>query len=51
MKKIYKNPTIKIVKIHTARMLAASPEMYGKNATGSAMSRQQDSPFWDDDED
>lgn len=47
MKKIYQNPAIRIVKIRTAKMIAASSiGMYGKNATGEGMSR--DSGWWDD---
>ena len=50
MKKIYQNPEIKVIKVQTAKMIAASTEMYGKDATGSAMSRQGGS-LWDEDED
>lgn len=50
MKKIYQNPEMKIVKIQTAQMIAVSTKMYGKNATGDAMSRQGNS-LWDDDDD
>lgn len=50
MKKIYQNPEVKIVKVQTAKMIAASTEMYGKDATDAAMSRQGGS-LWDDDED
>ena len=51
MKKIYQNPETKIVKVQTAKMIAVSSlEMYGKNATGPAMSRQRGGSNWDDDE-
>lgn len=48
MKKIYQNPAIRIVKINTAKMIAVSLTMYGKDATGTGMSR--DSGWWDDEE-
>lgn len=50
MKKTYQNPQIEIVNVQTAQMIAASTEMYGKNATGAAMSRRHES-VWDDEED
>ena len=50
MKKIYKNPEIKMVKVQTAQMIATSTvEMYGTNANSAGMSRDGGS-FWDDDE-
>ena len=49
MKKIYQNPTIKVVMIKTERMMVESIQMYGKNATTSAMGRRESSS-WDDDE-
>ena len=52
MKKTYQNPTMKIVKVKTTQMIAASgpgTQMYGKNATGEAMSRDGGS-LWDDEE-
>jgi hypothetical protein len=50
MKKIYQNPETTIIKVQTAKMIAVSTtEMYGKNATGSGMSRQGSS-LWDDDD-
>ena len=48
MKKIYNNPQIRIVQVKTAKMIAASIEMYGRNATGTAMGRHQNN--WDEDE-
>lgn len=48
MKKIYQNPEIKVIKVQTAKMIAASAEMYGTDATGPGMSRG--SAFWDDEE-
>lgn len=50
MKKLYKNPEIKVVKMQVTLMQDASVQMYGKEATGSAMSRQGGS-LWDDDDD
>ena len=50
MKKIYQIPEMKVVKVQTARMIAASTaEMYGKNAEGDGLSRRGGS-LWDDDE-
>lgn len=49
MKKTYQNPTIKVVMIETVQMIAQSAQMYGKNATTSAMGRRESS-FFDDDE-
>lgn len=50
MKKIYQNPETKIVKVQTAQMIALSTQMYGKNATGEALSRQGENAGWSDDE-
>ena len=50
MKKLYKNPDIKVVRMQSMLMQSASVQMYGKDATGSAMSRQGGS-LWDEDED
>ncbi len=47
MKKTYQNPTTMIVKIQTVQMIAASTKMYGIDATGTAMGRDNDSD-WDD---
>ena len=47
MKKIYQNPEINVVKIQTTQMIAVS--MVGKDATGTAMSRDTND-LWDDDE-
>jgi hypothetical protein len=49
MKKIYKNPETKVVKVQTSQIIAASPaqvQMYGKGATSAGMSRRS----WSDDE-
>ena len=43
MKKVYKNPTTKVIKIQTMQMLAVSAKMYGQDATGAGMS-----PEWFD---
>ena len=52
MKKIYQIPEMKVVKVQTARMIAASKaEMYGKNAEGEGLSRRGGSLWDDDDED
>ncbi len=48
MKKTYQIPTIEIIKMQTAQMIAASTELYGKDATGEAMGRGGSD--WDDDE-
>ena len=42
MKKIYKNPEIKIVKFHTTKMIAASIGMYGQNATSAGLDKEDD---------
>ena len=48
MKKIYKNPEIKIVKFQTAKIIASSLNIQG-NAQGSVMlSREGDSDSDDD---
>ena len=49
MKKTYQNPELKIFKVQTTQMIAASTDMYGKNATGEAMSRDGGS-LWDDED-
>lgn len=48
MKKTYKNPTLTIVKIQSAHILAGSLELQNKNAQ-SVMSRQGSFSAWDDD--
>lgn len=50
MKKIYKNPTIKVVDLQTTEMIAASAEMYGKDATGTAMGRRGNPSEWEDED-
>ena len=49
MKKIYQNPEIKVIKVQTAKMIAVSAEMFGKDAESEALSRRGDF-LWDDDE-
>lgn len=51
MKKTYVIPTTKLVKIQTAKMIATSINMYGKNAESAGMSRQGGRDLWDDDDD
>jgi len=52
MKKIYQNPTIKIVRIATQRLLADSLQ-YGLSTTETSgnLSRRGRNGFWDDEED
>ncbi len=40
MKKTYMIPTLQVVKIQPAQFIAASVEMYGKDAEGAGMGRQ-----------
>ena len=49
MKKIYQNPALKIVNVHTARMIATSLGIQG-NAQGTTMLSRKSDTFWDDDE-
>ena len=52
MKKIYQNPEIKIVKVQTAQMVAASPGYGGSTGeTSGNLSREFRGSLWDDDED
>ena len=52
MKKLYQNPEIKVVKMEVTHLCEPSAvQMYGKDATSGAMSRDGSSNFWDDDED
>ena len=41
MKKTYMKPNMSIVKVQTAGMIAASVNMYGKNATSDGMSKER----------
>ncbi len=50
MKKTYINPTMTIVKIQTAQMLAASEPGYGGNTTETSGNLSRESSFWDDDD-
>ncbi len=51
MKKIYQNPTIKIVRIATQRLLADSLQ-YGRSTTETSgnLSREGGNSFWDDED-
>ena len=54
MKKTYNAPEMKVVKVQTAGMLAQSSFGLNNSTTvsgSSAMSRESDGSFWDDDED
>ena len=51
MKKIYKTPIVTVMKLQTIQMVATSIDMYGQNATGAGMSRQERGSIWDDEED
>ena len=51
MKKTYMIPTLKVVKIQPAQVIAASVNMYGANANSEAMGRQagfSDSDDWEE---
>ena len=52
MKKTYQNPVVKVVKIHTAQMLAASEVGYGGSTleTSGNLSRRFRDDFLDDEE-
>jgi len=51
MKKIYQNPEIKVINVTVTHLCDPSAvEMYGKSATGNAMSREGGNSFWDDDD-
>ena len=52
MKKIYQNPEMKVIKIQTAKMLAASQLGIGDSvgSASGAEARRYD-PLWDDEED
>ena len=48
------NPTTKVVKIHTVKMIAASEKiLFGDSVTSAAGAESRDrfADFWDDDED
>ena len=54
MKKTYQNPEIKVVKVQTAQMIAASTEVgvgsnYDPETSGAIQSRRGGS-LWDDDD-
>ena len=48
MKKTYQMPTTVVVNIKTEQMMVTSLQMYGKDATGEALSREAD--LWDDED-
>ena len=47
MKKTYQAPKTNVVNIALKHMIAASAPMYGQNATGAGMSRE-DEDLWDE---
>ena len=49
MKKTYINPTMTIVKIQTAQMIAASP-IYGGSTEATSGNLSREGSFWDDDD-
>lgn len=49
MKKLYKNPEIKIIKVQTAQILAESLGIQGE-AQGSTMLSRDGGSFWDDED-
>lgn len=52
MKKIYQNPEIKVVKIQTAKMIAASQLGIGDNVeSASGAESRRFGSHWDDEED
>lgn len=55
MKQIYMNPEIKIVKVHTAKMIAASKEMEINSSASaleneSSIASRRSGSIWDDDD-
>ena len=51
MKKTYMIPTLQVVKVQSAKILAGSIDMYNQNATGPGMGRGagfSDSDDWED---
>ena len=50
IKKIYLKPGMKVVPLRKQQLLSSSVNMYGKNATGTAMSRGFDDDDFDFDE-
>lgn len=51
MKKIYQNPEIKIVKVQTAQMVAASPGYGGSTTETSGNLSREGGSLWDDEND
>lgn len=51
MKKIYQNPTIKIVKVELQRMMQSSNLRYDKTTTETSGNLSREGGFWDDDND
>lgn len=50
MKKIYKNPELRIVKVKTAQLLGNSLGIQGEAQGSTMLSRQRGGSVWDDDE-
>ena len=50
MKKAYQKPATSIANIELTNIIAASPGMFGQNATGAAMGREGGSAWDDEDE-
>ena len=50
MKKIYQTPIVTVMKLQTIQMVATSIDMYGQNATGAGMSRQERGSIWDEED-
>jgi hypothetical protein len=50
MKKTYMIPTMKVVKIQPARILAGSPDLTGTYNGGKVLSRQARFSDWDEEE-
>lgn len=52
MKKIYKNPTLKIVQVQPANMICESMTMRGNyNSETVTIGSRRNNDFWDDEED
>ena len=51
MKKIYQNPTIKIVKVELQRMMQSSDLRYDKTTTETSGNLSRKGSFWDDEDD
>lgn len=51
MKKIYQNPTIKIVKVELQRMMQSSDLRYDKTTSETSGNLSRKGSFWDDEDD